>query len=155
MANMARKDQAKRTVEVDRKELLSTLLENLENHTKDYKEAMAGYKSVLLSKIDQAFADAKIKLADKHAKTKAKVSKFNDQDIAKQSDYFQLVEQIGVEMPVPTSYEKEYRAAIDIAKWDVNDTLELTNAEFTCFVRDEWDWKFDFNNVSEMYKSFA
>ena len=44
-------------------------------------------------------------------------------------------------------------AAIDMAKWDVRETLELTHAEFTCFVRDQWDWKSGFEAISQIYRA--
>ena len=53
---------------------------------------------------------------------------------------------------MPRSYEEEYDAAIDMAKWDVRTTLELTYAEFNCFVRDQWDWQSDFQVTNALYK---
>lgn len=153
MAALARVDQEKRTVEVNRVKLIETLEANRTKHVQDYEEAMAGYKAVLLSKIDEAFSEAKAALAAKYAKTKEKVKAFRDADIAKQRDSFTLIDAITVEMRVPRSYAKEYDAAIDMAKWDVRETLELTHAEFTCFVRDQWDWKSGFEAVSMLYKA--
>lgn len=150
---MALRDQEKRTVEVNRFRLLTTLSTNKEKHVAEYEEAMAGYKAVLLEKLEESFADAKNKLEEKHAKIKAKIEKFTDSDISKQHDTFLLVEQVTVEMKVPRSFEKDYDAAIDMAHWDVRDTLELTHAEFNCFVRDQWDWKSGFEAVSTMYKN--
>lgn len=153
MAAIARMDQEKRTVEVNRLKLIETLEANRTKHVQDYEEAMAGYKAVLLSKIDEAFDDAKKQLETKYEKTKARVAAFTDADIAKQRDSFTLIDDITVEMKVPRSYAKEYDAAIDMAKWDVRETLELTHAEFTCFVRDQWDWKSGFEAVSMLYKA--
>lgn len=153
MAAIARMDQEKRTVEVNRLKLIETLEANRTKHVQDYEEAMAGYKAVLLSKIDEAFDDAKKQLETKYEKTKSRVSAFTDADIAKQRDSFTLIDDITVEMKVPRSYAKEYDAAIDMAKWDVRETLELTHAEFTCFVRDQWDWKSGFEAVSMLYKA--
>lgn len=152
MAAIARMDQEKRTIQVNRLRLIETLEANRTKHIQDYEEAMAGYKAILLSKIDEAFADAKKQLELKYEKTKLRVSSFTDSDIAKQRDSFTLIDDITVEMKVPRSYAKEYDAAIDMAKWDVRETLELTNAEFTCFVRDQWDWKPGFEAVSMLYK---
>lgn len=152
MAAMAQEDQKKRKVVVKRTELLTKLQENLERHVADYEEAMAGYKSVLLEKVDQAFEEAKKSLAERHEQVKTKIAKFNDADIAKQRDYFTLIDSVSVEMKVPRSYAAEYESAIDIARWDVNENLELSYAEFTCFVRDEWDWKSGFDAVSMLYK---
>ena len=78
---------------------------------------------------------------------------FTDADIAKQQDFVTLVEDVTIQMKVPRSYAKEYEAAIDMAEWDVRETLELTHAEFTCFVRDQWDWKSGFEAVSNLYKN--
>jgi hypothetical protein len=153
MAAIARMDQEKRTVEVNRLKLIETLEANRTKHVQDYEEAMAGYKAVLLSKIDEAFDDAKKQLETKYEKTKSRVAAFTDADIAKQRDSFTLIDDITVEMKVPRSYAKEYDAAIDMAKWDVRETLELTHAEFTCFVRDQWDWKSGFEAVSMLYKA--
>lgn len=150
---MALRDQEKRTVEVNRQRLLDTLRDNKEKHVVEYEEAMAGYKAVLLEKIEQAFSDAKKQLEERYEKIKSKVEKFTDADIAKQHDAFLLVEEVAVEMKVPRSYEKDYNAAIDMAHWDVRETLELTHAEFNCFVRDQWDWKSGFEAVSMMYKA--
>lgn len=153
MAALARMDQEKRTVEVDRMALIAELHENRAKHIVDYEEAMAGYKAVLLSKVDEAFADAKTYLESKYEKTKAKIVAFTDEDIAKQRDSFTLIDDITVEMKVPRSYVKEYDAAIDMAKWDVRAVLELTHAEFTCFILDQWDWKSGFDAVSRLYKA--
>jgi hypothetical protein len=153
MANMARQDIEKRTVEVNRERLICTLKTNRKKHVQDYEEAKAGYKAVLLTKMDEAFEDAKRSIQREYERTKARVAELTDAEIDKQRDYFSLVEAINVEMKVPRSYAKEYDAAIDIAEWDVRETLELTSAEFTCFVRDQWDWKSEFDRVSTMYKS--
>jgi hypothetical protein len=142
-----------RITEVNRENLLEKLKANRLKHIKDYEEAMAGYKSVLLSKIESAFAEAKQDIEDKYNRVKAKVASFTDADIAMQRDAIVLVDSIAVEMKVPRSYAAEYDAAIDMVSWDVNETLKLTNAEFTCFVRDEWDWKGSFDSVSMFYKA--
>lgn len=155
MAAIAQRDQEKRTVQVDRKILAQTLRRNLRKHIADYEEAMAGYKTVLLSKIEDSFREARQKLESRFASLTSKVMHFSDEDIAKQHDYVTILEGISVEMKVPRSYAKEYEAAIDMAEWDVRDTLELSHAEFTCFVRDQWDWKTGFEAVSMLYKSIG
>lgn len=148
-------DQAKRVTEVDREKLIYTLEENREKHIREYEEAMGGYRETLLERMDKATEDAKAKLARRHERLKEKISSMSDQDIEKQCDYFTVVEAVVVEMKVPRSFAKEYDAAIDMAKWDVRQTLELTHAEFTCFVRDQWEWKSEFDAVSTMYNKAA
>lgn len=153
MANAAVRDQEKRVVEVNRERLLETLHSNKRKHVQEYQEAMQGYKSILLDKIKQEFQRAAKQLIESQKSIESKVASFTDEDISKQRDYFTIVDAISIEMKVPRSYEKEYNAAIDIASWDVNETMELTHAEFTCFVRDEWDWKQNFEAISAIYKA--
>ena len=157
MARIAQMEQAQRTVVVDRVELVDRLEQNREEHLKDYTEAMHGYKKTLAEKLDDAFddafANAKTKLAMIYASTKDRVAKFTDTDIEKQRDTFTFLDSIYVEMKVPRSYVKEYDAAIAMANWDVRETLELTHSEFTCFVRNEWDWSNDFALTSAIYKN--
>jgi len=131
------------------------LKNNLNKHISEYDEAMLGYKAELLDKINQAFNKAEQQLVDDRKRLADKVANFTDEDILKQDDYIILVKAIGVEMKVPRSYAKEYEAAIDMAEWDARETLELSHAEFTCFVRDQWDWKSDFEAVTSIYNAKA
>ncbi len=144
-------DKEQRTVVVDRIKLIATLENNLTKHVQEHSEAMAGYKDALSSKIDSAFESAKTKLDRLHVEAKAKVAALTDEEITKSRDHFTLIDGVTVEMKVPRSYASEYEAAIDMAKWDTRETLELTSAEFSCFVRDQWDWKVEFMAVSAIY----
>lgn len=148
----AQKDQEKRITTVNRNELLNKLCDNLKKHIKDYDEAMKGYKSVLLSKIDLAFTKARKDLEAKNIAVVDKVRGLTDEDITKQSDRFIILDTIYVDMKVPRSYADEYRAAIDLFTWEVEETVELSYAEFGCFVRDMWDWQLEFKAISAMYK---
>ena len=97
-------------------------------------------------------ADARKSIEKQYEKRKVEIGAINDEDIEKQEDYVQLLAAVTIHMKVPRSFAKEYDAAIDIANWDVRETLELSHAEFTCFVRDEWDWKVEFTATSKMYQ---
>jgi len=151
MAALAQRDMEQRMVTVDRQKLLATLHENLAKHTQDYEAARAGYKAGLLHNLDEAFKSAHTQLDARCAALHKQISEFTDDDIAKQHDRFGLINAVTVDMPVPRSYAKHYQAAIDMMAWDVRNTLELTYAEFTCFVRDQWEWKTSFDTVSKLY----
>jgi len=162
MANAARKSLEERTIEVNRRELLKTLLENKERHIQDYEAAVEGYKRHLLQKIQTAYEDTKKIIGNKHKKSIDLAESLESvEDIEKQTDFFIFNGPIVItlifhslsDMRVPRCYSKEYDAAIEIANWDVRDTIELTHAEFTCFVRDLWDWKMEFNTISQLYKT--
>lgn len=153
MANLARKDQEERTVQVNREKLIETLQSNLAKHVEEYKLAIEGYKAVALEKLLSAFEQAKEKLDRNLAKGRLSIEQFDPKDPRGTSDYMTLVEGIQVTLKVPRDYSKEYEAAIDMAKWDVRETLELSHAEFQCFVRDVWDWSSDFRTTTDFYNS--
>lgn len=153
MAAIAQRDQENRQIEVNREKLIYTLVSNREKHVKEYEEAKAGYKAVLARKIDEAVSSARLKLEKQYADAKRHVTGLTDADIENQRDSITLLDAFCVEMKVPRCFKKEYDAAIDMAKWDVRETLVLTYAEFTCFVRDEWDWKRGFESISAIYKA--
>lgn len=155
MAAVAQRDLEKRVVEVDRQALLVKLHENKAKHVADYEEAKAAYKQVLLAKIKDAFILAQTKLYERQDKLTKKIESLTDDQISEQNDFITLVESINIEMKVPRCYADEYDAAIAIAEHDVNPTLKLSYAEFTCFIRDQWDWKLGFDAVSTMYKSLT
>lgn len=155
MAALAQHDQRTRTVIVDRKDLLTKLQTNLEQHCKDYEEAMAGYKTCLREKVESAFESAMSSLQTKKVGSLALIDQMTDADIPKQRDTYTIVDSINVTMKVPRSYAEEYISAIDMFTWDVRETVELTFAEFTCFVRDQWDWKQGFDAISVLYKGIA
>jgi hypothetical protein len=148
---LAKQNLINREVEVDRKKLLVILHENRAKHIAEYNLAMNGYKTKLLEKIDEAYEKAKKSVDENYKKVREKSASLTDEQIKQQNDYITLLSAIDVEMKVPRCYDKEYSAAIDLTEWDVNDTMKLSYAEFTCFVKDEWDWKSDFNTVLGMY----
>ena len=151
MANMARLEIQKREVEVKRTDLINTLMENRERHISEYQAAMDGYRNTLLEKVSEAFESAGAKLISNHEAFKDKIENLEDKDISKQKEEVVVSPAISVHMPVPRSYVEDYDAAIAIAKWEVNETMKLTYSEFTCFVRNEWDWSITFKTVSERY----
>ena len=153
MAQLMREDMKKRVTEVDRLKLVEILQTNRQKHINDYKEALAGYREQAATKFQEAYEQAKVKLEKNLKSGMARIEEFDPANPKGMSDYLVLVEQIGIEMRVPKDYSKEYDAAIDMAKWDVRETLELSHAEFQCFVRDEWDWTNEFAQVSMLYKS--
>lgn len=153
MASTAQRDQEARKVEVNRQELLKKLKENLAKHIVDYNNAMSGYKNLLSSKIDEGYVNAKVTIEENYNKIKEKVGKFTNEDISKQKDMFTIMDGIYVSMKVPKIFDKEYQMAIDIFEWDVREIVQLSYAEFTCFVLDQWDWQSEFKSISAMYKA--
>lgn len=151
MASMALKDQTERTVQVKREQLIAQLTMNREKHLADYKIALSGYKEAAKAKLRKGYEDAKASLDKNVNRGIEDLEAFDSRDPRKQLDYLVLVVGVNVEMKVPRNYTSQYDAAIDMANWDVRETLELTHAEFQCFVRDVWDWTNDFYTTNATY----
>lgn len=149
----ARRDTENRVVTVIRENLVKKLEENKEKHVLQYNEAMAGYKEELLGIVQKAFEKAENDLEKKKNSLVEKIKNFKDEDILKQSDYMTLIDAIHIEMKVPRSYAKDYDRAIEIAKWEANEKMELSTAEFTCYILDEWDWTSDFALTNSLYSN--
>ena len=101
------------------------------------------------AKLNEAKQAATRRIEMNFKKIKSDLEDFQDGD--QRSDYITLIQQENLYLPVPRNYSEAYDAAIDLAEWDVNDTLVLTYAEFQCFVRDEWDWTEEFVGNTCMY----
>lgn len=153
MANMARQDQQKRTVIVDRVKLLEQLAANKEKHVREYHEAVAGYKEMAKEKLQRAYEKAKVSLEDNVKKGLEKIDGFDPENDS--YGVTTLIDAVYVDLPIPKNYEDEYDAAIDMVNWDTRAELELTHAEFQCFVRDVWDWTSDFFGVTSIYNTKA
>lgn len=151
MANIARMDQEKRTVEVNRLSLVRTLETNLKSHIAAYKAAVKGYRDAAMEKLRHERERAAEKLEKQMELALSTINDFDEDNPTDTPDYLTLVREVSIRMEVPRNYAAEYEAAIDMAKWDVRETLELTHAEFQCFVRDKWDWKRSFLEVTGMY----
>lgn len=152
MANIAMRDMQNRVVEVNREKLVLILKENREAHIANYKEAVAGYKEVAKKELEKAHEKAKKELESNVQRCGEKIEAFDPSD-RNVTDYLSLVSAVNVHLIAPRNYSKEYDAAIDMAQWDVRETLELTTAEFQCFVRDVWEWSEDFRNSTAVYNA--
>lgn len=151
MAMQAVEDQKERKIEVNRAKLIEILKSNRDKHGKDYLEAVDGYKEMAINKLQEAHEEAKKTLEKNVVKGLESLNDFDAANPKKGSDYLTLVNAIHVELKVPRNFTDKYDAAIDMAVWDVRETLELTQAEFQCFVRDIWEWSEDFRVTNTMY----
>lgn len=151
--DVARNDQRKRVIEVNRLVLLEKLEANLLKHQQDYEEAMAGYKDELRKKIEEGYVNAKEQVERSYHRAVEEADALTPESISKRRDHIRFMEDIWIQMPVPKSFADDYRSAIDMVRWDVRDTLELSYAEFNCFVRDQWDWRDEFDTVTSNYSN--
>lgn len=124
-----------REVKVRRDELLVKIRENRIKHVAEYDEAVAGYKEAAAEAIDSATAKLKRQVEELRA----------GEVIALTAVMFNL--------RVPQNHSKDYDQVIAMLEMSVDDELSIRSDEFACYVMDDWDWKGDFLDVSNSYKS--
>jgi len=144
MAMKALGHQMTRTVRVNRQVLIETLLANREKHIAAFNEAMAGYKEIAVQKIHEAFEGLTTKLAQSKTELLERIATFTPETASQFSDHLTILQGVSVHLQVPVSYADAYDAAIDMAKFDTREELDLSGAEFQCFCRDVWDWSYEF-----------
>jgi len=110
-------------IKVKKEELLEVLKTNKEKHILEFKEALRGYR---------------IKSAELLSDQLAKVE--NGEDFT-----------MNFNLPKPVSHESEYELAISMLTMDVDKTVELDQHEFSCYVKDNWQWKSSFSHINSGY----
>lgn len=151
MASKALTQQMTRTVKVNRLRLLEVLKANREKHLAVFNEAMAGYKELALKKVEEAFAGLEDRLAKKKVEITARIESFTPETADEFSDWLTILEAVTVSLKKPVSYAGAYDAAVDMFDFEVRDEVELSGAELQCFIRDVWDWSYEFTTTNIAY----
>lgn len=125
---------------VNKKNAIQTVKQNLENHRKEYQEQVVDYRKAYMIWLKNNL---------NHLETGGKV-----EDIRKELQF---------DLPYPKNHEKDYESAIDYLTWaesedsdsvpDFEKTLMIDRNEFNTWIRNQWQWQFDFSNNSVLYKS--
>lgn len=112
-----------RTVKVKKTELIEKLTANRAAHRAQFEAALAGWEQAVLAELQQALDDAR---AGKQYRT-----------------YFAL--------PQPSDHTEDYDRALAMLTMEVEDTVTLTDVEFSELVMDNWRWKPDFLSTNASY----
>lgn len=140
-----------RTVKVDRKRLLETLKKNREDHQKAYEEAMKGYKEIAKLELNRSIKRAKNAIEATEKTILMKINSFNQDDEYRLKDNVIVIDRIVFKLPIPKNHTKAYDVAIQMAEWEVDINIELTQSQFQCFVMDDWEWKKNFREIHKTY----
>lgn len=151
MRDVVRMNLGERTVTVNREKLLETLKANREKHQKDYDEAVAGYKSIATERLQKLMSKSVEAVKDNYDMLLKKLSKFDPSSVDTFDDRVVLVQAMSFDLKVPKNHVSSYDVAIKMAEWEVNETVELTQAQFQCFVMDDWDWQEEFQTIKMSY----
>lgn len=114
-----------KTVKVNKLKLMHILHTNLEQHEKDYEDAMVQFRIELKKELEEMLQ---------------KVNAGENIDRV-----FKSV--------APVSFADSYRLAMDMLDMSVDVEVELDMQEFKRYVRDEWEWKHSFVANTLVYKS--
>ena len=98
--------------EINKEDLLKTLIANRERHTAMYQESLKGYVATVKSKLESALR----RLEDGRATS------------------------VNISLQVPSDHTKEYDTVIGMFEKDVRSTVKLNAPEYRMLVEDEWDW---------------
>lgn len=152
MLDTMRMGLGERSVTVKRTQLLATLIENREKHRAEYLLAVAGYKDMATKKLATLHGKAKASLEESYGLLQSRIDKCDptDEDNAL-NDQITLISAQCFTLKVPKDHTKSYDVAIKMAEWEVNENVTLEQAQFQCFVLDDWDWQQEFRATTKMY----
>lgn len=112
-----------KTINVNKDQLLETLKSNRDKHSKEVAELREDYRKQIVAAGEEYLTKVK-----KHSE-KDKIERWN------QSPEF---------IPWPEDHTDEYDRAIEMLRWHTGSEIDLTEAEFSQFVQDDWEWRTKF-----------
>ena len=108
-------------------EILTALKKNRAEHAKIVEEAVKGFRDKLRTEL---------------------VNKLHDLDTGKLPDTHS-------KLAKPQIYLAEYDSAIEMLSMTSDETLELDQSAFQCYVLNKWSWMGGFLNSNSMYSGTA
>jgi hypothetical protein len=116
-----------KTVNVNRTLLLQKLKSSLATHQQEYKEALVAFHTRLTEDL---------KLAHK------KISKVTDVEQLKDFEF---------SADFPQNHEEDYLNVIEMLEMSVDENIQLDQASFKAYVKNDWPWKQQFVAASSSY----
>lgn len=113
------------TTKVRKDELVARITENRDKHRQVFEEALDGYKAAAIK-------------AGEHILEQLRNNKTPDLNAL-------------LRLPVPSDHTGDYDAVLDMLDMNVDDEVEISQADFRSYVRDEWHWKGQFTATNSHY----
>lgn len=107
--------------------MLEKLRANRESHREIFLEAQEGYRTAAVAELDSMIADAR-----------------NGKEIKRQ-----------LTLVAPMDQTKDYDRAIAMLEMSVDETIKLSEYDFSCYVLDEWRWKGQWSASNSLYSAKA
>ena len=116
-----------KNVKIEKEKLLVSLRTNRETHRAIFLEAQAGYREVVIERLDALLADAR--------------------------EGRRITSSFSIEEPMDQT--RDYDRAIKMLEMSFDDVIELSEQDFRCYVMDDWSWKDDFLFSNSAYSVTA
>ena len=126
-------DRMDRTVKVNRDKLLERLKSNRELHKSEFEKSFTAYRSKV----------ARLMLGDSRVLETAATKV---QDLARDLPLPEVIFR-HLHVPRPQDHAIDYDRAIDRIEWEEDGVVEITEGDFNCYVRNEWDWQKRFRDT--------
>ena len=110
-------------ITVKKETLISALVVNMAYHTKEFEEDKEKYLAALKIKLQVAHDDIESG----------------------------IMPNLHFNLPEPKSHTKDYKRTIDMLNMDIEDVVTIDVDEYSKYIEDDWDWKFDFNQTNAFY----
>jgi hypothetical protein len=110
---------------VKKEDLVTALTKNRDGHRAQYEEAHSGYRKALLETVAKMYDDAKKGLEVAHM----------------------------IHLEIPEDHTKDYDRVIGMMRMSIDETVLITQSEYSQYVMDDWGWKERFTGTSNAYKN--
>ena len=121
-------------IPVEKNRLIAKLQENKETHSRQYKEAMEGFKDAVLEDLAKQIKTLQTWVEKVEASTPEQISK-----------------RVPVTCQRPENHTSDYEEVIDMMNWTTEKEVKLSTTDFNAYVRDNWDWRQTFASTHMAY----
>lgn len=111
------------TVTVSKPDLLATLKTNRTEHRGIFEKAQVAYRDAMIKELDKALQDARDGKQIKRA----------------------------FSLPVPEDHTADFDTAIAMVEWEVGNTIDLEQVDFSQYVLNNWRWAASFASNTTSY----
>lgn len=110
-------------VSIKKEELLAAITTNRDQHKKDFDEAMLGFRTAAIEAMQRNIATAA-----------------GGGEI-----------KLGIALTIPVEHTKDYDRVIRMITMSTADEITISEAQFTQYVMDDWNWKAAFVGSTAAY----
>lgn len=115
-----------RTLVVKKDRLVEALVRNREAHGAEFAEAKSGFWIMVEERLAKMLGQVK---GGDHTVT------------------------LSIDLKPPQDHTDDYTLAIEAMEWEVNDTVEITFADFRRYVKNEWEWQHAHKHLHSFYNA--